>query len=467
MGAAYLFSKQGSAWVEILKIDAPAGALGNFGHAVGLEGSLAVIGAPGFDTGGDGEAWVFDLASGTTDRLAPTASSSHYGSALAIDGGRILVGAARESGAHIQRGAAYLYESSGGAWVLAHKFLAQPMSNAHYFGTDLDIHGDLVIIGAPGDDSAGTNRGAAFAFDETSPGTWLPAPKVLPTNSGHGWFGSTLELAFPRVAIGAIGSVELYTWNGVAFVHDQDLIPPSNQIHSFGQPVAFDGVRVIAGEGSLGSVHVYEEVAGSHQYARSLWAIDARSTDEFGESIAIDGDLLMVGARSDSELGSGAGSVYPLDPTVIPFARTFCNCEMNPCTGSSSPHGCQNSASYSRVRACGTASVSADDLELQFEGLPPGTLSLLVASPATGPPVTVGSGLLCLQGPIYRGSVVATDASGNQSLNGGLVAWSQTLPLAGQIDPGDTFGFQLWYRDPTHWCSTSNVSLGLEVTFTN
>ena len=62
---------------------------------------------------------------------------------------------------------------------------------------------------------------------------------------------------------------------------------------------------------------------------------------------------------------------------------------------------------------------------------------------------------------------LSTGSAGALIWEGGIVAQSQTLATAGHIDPGETWYFQTWYRDPTGPCGSGfNVSNGLQVDFT-
>ena len=66
-GAAYVFTRSGSAWIQARKLTAADGAAGDgFGSSVAFSGRLVVIGAPGDDDGGQdaGSAYVFDVGSG-------------------------------------------------------------------------------------------------------------------------------------------------------------------------------------------------------------------------------------------------------------------------------------------------------------------------------------------------------------------------------------------------------------------
>ena len=86
---------------------------------------------------------------------------------------------------------------------------------------------------------------------------------------------------------------------------------------SFGFSVAIDGDTAIVGAYldddrgfNTGSAYVFERVDGVWMLAAKLTADDRAASDEFGFSVAIDGDTAIVGAHQDDDLGSNSGSAY-------------------------------------------------------------------------------------------------------------------------------------------------------------
>ena len=83
----------------------------------------------------------------------------------------------------------------------------------------------------------------------------------------------------------------------------------------FGYSVAIDGDTVVVGAtgaGTGGAVYVLRTTDGGATYGQvaKLTASDAASGDQFGYSVAIDGDTIVVGARFDDDDGTKSGSVY-------------------------------------------------------------------------------------------------------------------------------------------------------------
>jgi hypothetical protein len=119
-----------------------------------------------------------------------------------------------------------------------------------------------------------------------------------------------------------------------------------------------------------------------------------------------------------------------------------------------------------RLRVAGSSSAAANELYLLGFDLPPNQWVLPLAAPATGsvPNIGGGAGTLCLGGTIRRlkDHITRADEAGGFSAALDLSTWHPNPPSP--ISPGETWYFQLWYRDPAAGTS-SNLSDATEVTF--
>jgi hypothetical protein len=178
-----------------------------------------------------------------------------------------------------------------------------------------------------------------------------------------------------------------------------------------------------------------------------------------------DGDLDLFGANwAGTQLVDlwENGLLPPLLGTPFCFEGGAC-----PCGGGDAGEGCANSTGRggARLDGSGSTSVTADDLLLVGRGLPSGTPGLLVMGDGS-PPMPLGAGVLCLGGQLFRFPVDFSDAGGELAFGPGLVSHAAAyFPPAGQLGPGMTWSFQVWYRDPFGPCATSNLSAALALTF--
>ena len=92
------------------------------------------------------------------------ANRDRFGSPMAMDGRWLVVGASGDDEAASDAGAVYIYIRESGVWSLWQKLMADDAESRDAFGSDVDIVGDWIVVGAAGDDDLGTDAGAAYTF---------------------------------------------------------------------------------------------------------------------------------------------------------------------------------------------------------------------------------------------------------------------------------------------------------------
>jgi hypothetical protein len=185
--AVYVFGRDSyNQWGQQGKI---SGA-GSFGTAVLLRGNTAVIGAPTVDAKGKVYVYTRSIVNGNpvwneSRNFTSTAAGQTaelFGSSLASDGSRLVVGAPGFIGVYNgtpynQIGAAWVF-NYGGWWLEARltTFDGLPESEAqdnvysgHHFGASVAVYGNYVVVGAPDYDKVSMDQGAVYVF------TYLPA----------------------------------------------------------------------------------------------------------------------------------------------------------------------------------------------------------------------------------------------------------------------------------------------------
>jgi hypothetical protein len=134
-GAAYIFNRTGTAWVEQAKLLAgDKGRIHHFGRSVGIDGDTALIGAMGqTDTGTyrNGTAYVFANMEGKWDEQAKLlasdkATENWFGEAVAIDGQTAVIGARLNSDNGSMSGSAYVFDLSPPIVVINDLMTFQP-----------------------------------------------------------------------------------------------------------------------------------------------------------------------------------------------------------------------------------------------------------------------------------------------------------------------------------------------------
>ena len=169
-GSAFIYVQSGATWNFHEKLLASDGATDDlFGSAVAIDRDYAVVGAPGNeDLGIDtGAAYVF-VRSGTdwVEQEKLTASDGNsmdfFGTSAAISGDYIVAGTKNEMS---DTGAAYVFVRNGIDWVEQKKLTASDGATGDEFGFAVGIFGSTVIAGAPYDDDNGDASGAGYFYE--------------------------------------------------------------------------------------------------------------------------------------------------------------------------------------------------------------------------------------------------------------------------------------------------------------
>ncbi|MET0231911.1 MAG: FG-GAP repeat protein [Rhodanobacteraceae bacterium] len=241
-----------------------------------------------------------------------------FGWSVAVDGDIALVGAAYATvDGHESQGAVYVFSRVAGAWTQTHKLVASDgAANAH-FGASVAIDRDTAVIGADNAAVDGTlHRGAAYVFARSG-ASWSETQKIASSDGAtFETFGHAVAIEGDRILVGnhgadvgavhAAGAVYEYTRDGAAWAETEKIIADDaidNDL--FGYSIAFDGSRLLVGTDNAtiddrpgqGSAYVLEEAGDQWQIVHKLVASDGEAFDAFGWSVAIEGDVALVGAR--------------------------------------------------------------------------------------------------------------------------------------------------------------------------
>ena len=153
---------------------------------------------------------------------------------------------------------------------------------------------------------------------------------------------------------------------------------------------------------------------------------------------------------------------------ITPAPETYCLCAAGPCGNNNAGGGCiNNTGSGSTIQVDGQASVALDTLTLTATNVPSNQFGIFYMGPnqISNP---FGNGLRCVGGTVHRFPLTNSGTLGEISLGPGIVAFTTaSFPANGQIQAGDVWNLQCWYRDPGGSCGASfNLSTAVAVTFT-
>ncbi len=222
-------------------------------------------------------------------------------------------------------------------WRVRHTFY--PDSFSGLFGWSLAMSADFLIIGDWFDDELYTSAGAAHVYQKKPDGGWYFLQKLLPTSVDSAlYFGSTLEIQGNILAItngksesfNKPGGLHVFEFNGVEF----ELVDTiSGHINGLNPPVDLDGDRIVVGDefdssitSSNGKVIVYERTNGSWNFSTYIFPSSPMPFTNFGGSVTIEGDRIIAGAHGSNKafhyknIGGTWAQIQELIPSI---AGTF------------------------------------------------------------------------------------------------------------------------------------------------
>jgi RHS repeat-associated protein len=200
-----------------------------------------------------------------------------FGDAVAISGSHALVGAPDNISPNNGPGAAYVFTFSGGSWTQTAKLTASDGVVGDYFGSSVAISGSTAIVGDYSHTVGGNaEAGAAYVFN-LSGGSWRQTDEMTATDGAtDDFFGTSVAISGSTAIVGAPGHA------------------PTGQPHQ-------------------GAAYVFNLSRGSWIQTTELTATDGADGDDFGQSVAISGSNVIVGAVGhtvDGNSREGAAYVY-------------------------------------------------------------------------------------------------------------------------------------------------------------
>ncbi len=207
--------------------------------------------------------------------------------------------------------------------LFEHKLTASDAAIYDYFGYSVALSGETVVVGAYGDDNPKFNSGSAYVFVRN--GTiWTQQQELTASDATVGdYVGYSVGISGDTIVVGAYanddaGSTYMFVRNGTTWTLQQKLTASDAAAwDSFGYSVGISGETVVVGARSdddggsnSGSAYVFVRSGTIWTQQQKLTASDAAEGDQFGTSVTISGNTVVVGAGFDDDGGSASGSVY-------------------------------------------------------------------------------------------------------------------------------------------------------------
>ena len=309
-GAAYVFVRSGTGWTQQAYLKASNPRVGHsFGQSVAVAGDTVVVGA-----GGE-PAYVF-VRSGTVWsqqaylKASNTGVGDNFGVSVAVSGDTVVVGARLEAsnatgvnapftgGTGTQAdntayaaGAAYVFVRIGTTWTQQAYLKASNTEAGDEFGSSVAVSGDTVVVGAPLEDSNATRvngneadnsastAGAAYVFLRSG-NTWSQQAYLKASNTeAEDQFGWSVAVSGDTVVVGA---------------HWED-----------NNATGVNGNETDNSASLAGAAYVFVRNGATWTQQAYLKASNTEADDRFGQSVAVSGDMVVVGAPREASNANG------------------------------------------------------------------------------------------------------------------------------------------------------------------
>jgi FG-GAP repeat len=340
-GSVYAYRWNGSSYDDAIKIGAGDADEDWFGIAVDGYGDAIISGANWGDGGGGGiddtgaaYVYVWNGSSYTETKVvaADGEAYDYFGDSVAMSAEAMVVGASGDDNA---TGSVYVYHWDGDSYDYQSKIIAESGATGDYFGYTVDVSGYNVAVGSYDNVADATG---AYVYRWNGLDTYTEHKLTVPGDVACYSYGNSIAIDGGVVAVGArcedggngsySGDVYVYHWNGVD-AYDQEVIlkaSDANAYEFFGKSVAVDGDYIAVGAYgdtdngiAAGAIYAYNWNGVSYDEYKIIAEAgeDDYALDFFGESVAIDGDYIVVGASGDNEAGYNGGSAYSINFTQI------------------------------------------------------------------------------------------------------------------------------------------------------
>ncbi len=375
----------------------------NFGSAIDLSENHMVVSSP--DYGVSGSATFYQRQGSIWKELNTVFPENgfSFGTDVAVDGEYAVVSDENDWGNGVYAGAVYIYRKKENGWEKTQKILADDGRSADYFGRAVDLFGEYMVVGCPGDDTIWHSGGSAYIF-RLEENMWVQDTILCPADLGvNDYFGSSVAIYGDFMVISATwhytnGAAYIYKRTGKKWNLHQKLTPGNFSVNQhFGTSVAISERFLVVTSPSLfvgynkGEIFVYElkgdqwimtdgyvltsdnaslnwaksaaavsgeqfiiggetafylfQYDGSWKETKKIFPPGITKADGFSQALGMENGVVVIGSPNSQGLFEGAGAIYSYncnspDCTALLFpAPNSISAPLNPVLKWSQPQG--------------------------------------------------------------------------------------------------------------------------------
>lgn len=257
-----------------------------------------------------------------------TAHTASFGVSVAVGDSIAVVGTSGEPVCGKNAGAVYVYERQPGpvvtSWAISGTLVPQSCRPNSFFGEEVALNGDRVLVSASSEHFAGEGENAAYVFEQAASGRWQQTARLTGDASRQeGYFAADVALDGNRAAVSTSGDAE-GAYGGAVYVFEHDATsgtwnrtarltsPHGVETGILGDAVALDGSYLAVAASTYlarepGAVYVFHRDPATENWHEAALLEDI---DAFFIALDLSGTVLLVGEERAGTNGSGEATVY-------------------------------------------------------------------------------------------------------------------------------------------------------------
>lgn len=337
-GEACVYQHENQEWQLSICLSATptfATNLQKFGSAVSISENYIIVGATQNNASSTGAAYIFNFQNNTwiqdAELLNPdSVSNGTFGETVSISGDYAAIGS---QGLGASRdGAVYIFKRGDTGWALDTTISPDADENNRRFGSSVSLSGEYLIVG---NYEHGRYREGSATIYKRNDDTWSRQASLKGgTITRNGEFGFATSISQNYAVVGAQmendpkinktkkrGAAYVYRREGTQWHHQTKLLASDGlKNDQFGSSVSVSGNHIIVGaqkkENSSGSSYIFENIDGSWSELEKITAPDSNANDNFGIAVALSDNNFVIGANNKPMPNNLSGASYTYDLNI-------------------------------------------------------------------------------------------------------------------------------------------------------
>lgn len=251
---------------------------------------------------------------------------SYFGKFVAQNNDCVVISSYKDSEKESASGALYFFRNINGDYCQTQKIFPEDATVDQFFGYSIGISNNWVITGAHHDSSMGASSGAAYMLNKNSSNSWSIAQKLIPEDLSEGdEFGKKVDVDGEFAVSSAYLNDEYGINSGVVYLYkiEKGIWKLYSKIHAsnpvmysqFGLSLDINKDNLIVGAPfyeniESGAAYIYQNKMGSWDEVIKLEPDELEKGDQFGITVKINDDYAFIASIKDDYNGENSGAVY-------------------------------------------------------------------------------------------------------------------------------------------------------------